>query len=263
MIARMRLLVTVLALLAPAASVSGQAREGVKVTLSGVVVDAKRGDPLPNAIVVLAGENRGMLSDSLGRFAFTNVPLGEQTLAVKQYGYEELDMVLDVAEGQEGVRVELQPGPLALEGFTVVADRLAIMSQRLESRRKAWGSTARLIDQERLASSGAYSALELLQTTGDLSFASCNSRGPANSFRAVATRVSGDACIVRRGSVTSPMVYIDEVPIIGGLGFLSTFRPYELYRVEVYSGGAQIRAYTHWYMERMAARPEALWPLEL
>lgn len=263
MVTRMRILAALLALLAPAASVSGQAREEVKVTLHGVVVDAQRGDPLPNAIVVLASENRGMLADSLGRFTFTNVPLGEQTLAVKQYGYAELDMVLDVAEGQEGVRVELQPGPLALEGFTVLADHLATMNERLENRRKAWGSSARLIDQERLASSGAYSALDLLQTTGAVSFASCSAKGLANSFQQVATRVSGDACINRRGSVMSPKVFIDEVPIAGGLGFLSTFRPYELYRVEVFSGGAQIRAYTHWYMERVAGRPEALWPLEL
>ncbi len=261
--ARIRTLLALLALLAPVASVSGQARAEVTVTLRGVVVDAVRGDPLPNAVVVLATENRGMLSDSLGRFTFANVPVGEQTLAVKQYGYEELDIELEVAEGQEGLQVELQPGPLALEGFTVLADRLETMNQRLENRRKAWGSTARLIDQERLTVSGAYSALELLQTTGAVSFASCNSSGPATSFQRVATRVSGDSCINRRGTVMSPRVFIDEVPIIGGLSFLSTFRPYELYRVEVFSGGAQIRAYTHWYMERMAGRPEALWPLEL
>ena len=69
------------------------------------------------------------------------------------------------------------------------------------------------------------------------------------------------SCVLRRGSATEPRVYIDEAPIIGGLQFLGMFRPYELYLVEVYSAGLEIRAYAHWYMGRLAGRPTALFPV--
>jgi hypothetical protein len=69
--------------------------------------------------------------------------------------------------------------------------------------------------------------------------------------------------VLRRGSLAQPKVYIDEAPVIGGLSFLAMFKPYELYAVEVFSGGLEIRAYTHWYMERMAEEPRLLWPIGL
>ena len=50
----------------------------------------------------------------------------------------------------------------------------------------------------------------------------------------------------------APEVWIDEAPVVGGMDYLRTVRPYELYMVEVYAGGRQIRAYTPRFMERAA-----------
>lgn len=252
-----------LALAAPAGAQQGGSASRPTTTLTGIVVDAVRGDPLPNAIVVWDELNRGTLSDAEGRFVLSGVPLGAGTLAVKQYGYEEINLDLDVTAGLAALRVELTPGPIALEGFSVLADHLATMDRRLESRRQAWGGSVRSLDQARLTASGAFDALELLANTGSLHFVSCSQTLPARSFQRVARSAGEGPCISRRGTVTNPKVFIDEAPVLGGLGFLATFRPYELYLVEVYSGGAQIRAYTHWYMERMAKRPEQLFPLEI
>ena len=227
------------------------AREGVLTTLRGVVVDGLRGDSLPNAIVLLVDDKRGMLSDSLGRFEFRNVPVGPQLLAIKQYGYAEVNLDIDVVQGQDAVRIELKPGPLALEGFTIVADHLATMNKTLRNRRNAYGRSVQALEQERLTSSGALSVTEFLQTEGSLNLVSCSTSDRP-----------GD-CVMRRGRATEPRVYIDEAPIIGGLDFLASFRPYELYLIEVYSSGLEVRAYTHWYMERMAGNPRMVFPIGL
>ena len=218
-------------------------------TLRGVVVDRLKGDPLPNAVVLLADENRGLLTDSLGRFTFDRVPLGPQILAVKQYGYDEVNLDLDLREDHPELTVELDPGPIALQGFEVVARNLATMDRQLETRRRAFAGSVRAHEQDRLAASGADNVMQFLQLQGGLQAYRCG-------------RISG-ACLFARGRVTEPKIYIDEARVVGGLDFLAMFKPYELYLVEVFSGGAEIRAYTHWYMERMAERPVRLWPIGL
>ena len=228
-----------------------------RTTLSGVVVDALRGDALPNSMVLLADEKRGMLTDSLGRFSFPDTQFGPQLLAVKQYGYEEVNLDLDLLEGHGPVRVELRPRPIALEGFAVVADNLAAMYRQITNRRNAYGHSARAISQASLTASSARSVIDLLQTRGGLQLRQCGSlrAGPGGS--------AAGQCVLRRGRSVLPRVYIDEVRIIGGLEFLAMFRPYELYLVEVYSSGLEVRAYTHWFVERRAERPLQLWPIGL
>lgn len=237
----------------------------LRTTLSGVVVDALHGDVLPNSIVLLADENRGTLTDTLGRFSFPNVRFGPQLLAVKQYGYEEANLDLDLLEGHGPVRVELRPGPIALEGFAIVADNLAAMDRQITSRRNAYGGAARAIPQAYLAAAAALDVVDVLRTRGGLQLHRCSSlrTGPATSFRPSGGGSAVGRCVRRRRSFVRPRVYIDEAPIIGGLEFLAMFRPYELYLVEVYSSGLEIRAYTHWFVERMAARPRGLWPIGL
>lgn len=56
----------------------------------------------------------GVLADSIGRFTFSGVRIGWHLLAVKQYGYDEINVDVEVAEGQTPVRIELKPGPLPL-----------------------------------------------------------------------------------------------------------------------------------------------------
>ena len=71
------------------------------------------------------------------------------------------------------------------------------------------------------------------------------------------------SCITRRGAARAPKVYIDEAPVIGGLDQLALYKPHELYLLEVYAGGSEIRAYTHQFMDRMARRTQALIPIGL
>jgi hypothetical protein len=242
-----------------------RAQEEPRTTIRGVVVDGRLGDPLPNTMIRLVDARRGVLTDSLGRFTLPNVRLGADMMAVKQYGYEELDVEIEFREDHPLLRIELQPGPVALEGFNVVANRLAVMEQRMESRRNATAVSVRAFDQERLNRSPARDMVDFLAMAGGVRPTDCASRGPTSLVGAGSPSLGWTSigCIERRGGVMAPRVYIDEAWAIGGLDQLAMYQPYEFHTVEVYSSGAEIRAYTHNFMEMMARRPMALIPLEM
>lgn len=78
---------------------------------------------------------------------------------------------------------------------------------------------------------------------------------------ATSVRAIGSVCFFVRGREAESMVYVDEMPVIGGLDYLDVLRPHELYMVEVYGQGRHIRVYTNHFMERAAKkrlRPVAL-----
>ena len=241
------------------------ARDETRTTLRGVVVDALRGDPLPNAMVRLVEANRGVLTDSLGRFVFLGVPLGPEQLAVKQYGYAELGAEIDVRLDHPLLQVELDPGPVALQGFDVVADRLAVMKQRLRNRRNAAPVSVHALDQDRLSRSAARDMVDFLAFEAGMMMVPCaqGRPGPALAFQPASSIPASTYCVIRRGQTWSPRVFIDEAPTIGGVDELAMYKPYELHLVEVYSSGLEIRAYTHNFMERMARRPMTLIPVHL
>lgn len=213
-------------------------------SVRGVVVDALSGDPVAGALVRRVDGRGGTVADSLGRFAVSAGRDGVLQLALYQYGYQERIVTL---EAGPLARVELDPGPLALQGLTVVAERIATMEERFASRRNAAAFSARAVGAERLMNTSARDVLELLTLEAFLMPAACGMRGTS-------------ACVVRRGRVIEPRVYIDEGLAVGGLDQLATYRPHELFLVEVLAAGSEIRAYTHQFMERAALRPVQLIP---
>jgi hypothetical protein len=122
------------------------------------------------------------------------------------------------------------------------------MDQRLRARRNATPVAVRSFEQDRLVRSASRDFLEFLTLEAFLHTQPCGGR----SF--------SSQCVIRRGRLVAPRVYIDEVPIMGGLDHLASYQPYDLYLVEVYSSGQEIRAYTHLFMDRMARREIALLP---
>ena len=240
--------------LLPASGLRGQEPRASPTTgvVRGVVVDDGTGTPLEGARVRLEGERRGVLADSLGAFEIRGAPLGFNFLSVDHYGFVGMVVPVDVTAGpQVPVELRLPASPLVVEGITVAAEHVATMEQRLRSRRRAVPYAVRAFDLERLTRSAATTMVEFLQFEGSMFTVPCPARTLANS------------CIVRRGRVQEPVVYIDEVRAFGSLDQLATYSPHELYLVEVYSMGSEIRAYTHNFMHRMARRPMALIPIGL
>lgn len=220
------------------------------VAVTGIVRDSVSGMPLAGARVRLVKEDRGTLADTSGRFVFEDLPPGQHLFSVQHYGYQErLLMLAAKTAHQEPHDVLLRPMPATLEGFEVIADRLATMESRLRARRNAVPVAVRTMDQERLFHSAATDMHHFLRTEAFIQMVSCPS-GSAYEW-----------CVLRRGGRMEADVYIDEVRTIGGLDQLQDYLPQDFYLVEAYGGGLQIRAYTHHFMDRMARRPMALLPV--
>jgi hypothetical protein len=220
-----------------------------EVVLRGVVRDALSGAPLLGARVYLPGRRAGTLTDSLGFFSLDGVEVGYQELTVEQYGFDGIIAELAVRPGMMPIALELNPKPVMLDGISVVSDRLQMMQARLESRRKSVATATRAFELERLMTSASLDLMEFLRFESGLRLTACGGR-----------RISS-LCLFRRGQWVEPRIFIDEVPAFGGMDQLASYRPHELYLIEVYGSGLEIRAYTHHFMERMARRPIALAPI--
>jgi len=200
--------------------------------LFGMVVDANSGEALVGAWVGYADSDRGSITDDSGRFRFPAIMPGRLALTVEQLGYETLEWVGAVSNTGELLRIELKPQPIVLEGLKVMVDRF-------ETRRRAVATSVFAYDAPDLQVGAAQTAMEFVRNRTNSSFLPC--RG-----------AFGGTCLWVRGELTQPTVYVDEMPIMGGLEYLDTFAPYDLYMIEIYGRGQHIRAYTHHYMERVA-----------
>jgi hypothetical protein len=207
--------------------------------LAGQVV-GEGGRALVGAFVGFADSEWGSLTNEHGRFLIPDVVPGPAVLRVEQLGYETLEWKGFVREG-EPLRLRLEPKPILLEGLTVVTDRF-------DTRRRGTATSVRWFDRADLATTPQETAFDFIKARAGLAPVRCNG-------------VLTDRCLRVRGRVTEPVVWVDETPVIGGVEYLESLRPHELYMVEVYGSGRHIRAYTNRFMERAARvrlRPIAL-----
>ena len=214
----------------------------------GVVRDATTQRYLEGARVAIEGIAGGTLTDSRGAFEVVG-DVGPLDLRVEQFGYEGVVVRVEVeAEPGASVEVALDPEPFMLEGITVVADGLAKMVERIESRRNAAGTSVRAFELDDLMSSPAWDIDELLTFGTTLTTVPC----PPDS--------DSDLCIRHLGRVVSPIVCFDDVPLHGGFDQLSGYPLHQFYLVEIFGRGTVLKVYTHWYMERVARSPRPLVP---
>ena len=248
----------------------------VRVTIQGVVLDEVTGTPVPGAAVYLEDDDRGALADSLGAFRIDGVPADSQTVVATQFGYWEIAAVVDVPEAGAFIEIELKPRAILLDGVTAVVDNIHTMERRLRTRRRSLPYQTRTFNQEQLLRSPEPDVLEFLWRETNLGRRPCpltvgvTMMGwrPARGLGGwdLPSQVPGalsSHCIWRRGSVISPRVYIDEIPAFSGLDALRNYPTTQIYALEVYSQGAEIRAYTYNFMQRMAENPRALIALSL
>lgn len=189
------------------------------------------GRPLVGAFVSLGDSEWGSLTNEAGRFRVPDVTPGVVTLHAELLGYEKLTWEGAVAAG-DAVALRMTAKPILLEGLTVVTDRF-------ESRRRSVASSVRWFDHAALATSPQTTALDFVQVRAGLSGVRCSGTW-------------SNRCFMVRGRATEPRVWVDEAPVFGGLEYLESMAPHELYMVEVYGSGRAIRAYTPQFMERAA-----------
>jgi len=74
--------------------------QGTTGTVRGVVTRSTGGPGVPGAQVFVVGGRVGGVTDSEGRYTFTGVPAGTQTVRVRALGFQPIEKTVDVAAGQ-------------------------------------------------------------------------------------------------------------------------------------------------------------------
>jgi hypothetical protein len=210
---------------------SAQESKPNRVLVTGQVLDKITREPIAGAHVELAKLDRDAFTNEYGLFALKNVPVGSHEVTVAQFGYTTLKVTRAFGEEASPFQLELAPDPIQLKAIEVVNDRLA-------RRRQTSTTSVFAYDAERLHNSAAFDAEDFVRqhvfTT------------PCRGFR------FGSTCVIRRGRVVAPRVFIDEVSTPGGMDFLAGLSTQDLYLVEIYGNGAQIRVYTNWFARNLA-----------
>src|SRR5688500_3080768 len=112
----MRKLIAFSAILFASQLLFSQAR--IRTQLTGKVTDAKTGEALPGASVVIADSRIGTSTDSQGVFTFNNLPAGHAIIEVSYAGYETFVDHIDIAQINR-MNFQLKRSVREYEGVTV------------------------------------------------------------------------------------------------------------------------------------------------
>jgi hypothetical protein len=222
---------------------SGSARDLLaqgRVRIRGRVLDEVTRTPVAGAFVGRSYSDSGVLTDSLGLFTLELLSDFSYPITVENLGYRTLDVVLSPTAPEEFTTILISPDPIAIQGLRVLVDRFA-------RRRRTYAGPVRAIDQDRLLNEPSQSAFELLRRS--IPFG----RPCRTSFE--------ELCTVRRGREQVVTVCIDERPAFAGARELELFDVKELYLVELYGWGSQVRVYSRWYVDRLLSEGRTLRPL--
>jgi hypothetical protein len=126
---------------------------------------------------------------------------------------------------------------------------LAELEERLERRRRRQGGRIRLIEHEALMMSDETTAFTLVERHVPLARI-CQDRPEA-------------LCIPVGARERRIGVCIDEVVPPAGASGLGAYEPSDLWLVEIYDNGRRIRAYSRWFVARMAREEGGLIPLTM
>lgn len=211
---------------------------GARVALTGVVLDAGTGEPLPWASMWLRDERRAS-ADERGVFRIPDVPTGGHLLLVERLGYESRYFPVAVMAPPLPVELRLEPDSAYQAG-------LAQMDRQLLTRRRSSRMSVRAYGEEDLRRSVSAGLRQFLEYDSSLSFVPCPSLGSFTDF-----------CVRERGRAVEPRVCIDG-RAAWGVEELGDYRPDELYLVEIYNRGVVIEAFTYRYMERVGRNPRVL-----
>ncbi len=90
------------------------------LTVFGMIQDAQTGEMLPNALIRVAGENKGTVSNKDGFFSLSQVPTDTSTIEVSYLGYKKSTVKLDPNKSKSTIRISMSENTVDLAEFTVV-----------------------------------------------------------------------------------------------------------------------------------------------
>ena len=194
------------------------------VRLTGVIVDAGTGEPIPGAKVSVEGRHLVAEADSSGRFILDGFGAGPQRLWVERIGYAGIFVeVTASAEREAPIRLTMSPEALQVEGISVTGRRGA---NDIET-----APTFATVIEAKNFQRRTTSLPELLSETAGVHV---ESMGGLGSFSTIS---------IRGSSAEQVQVYLDGVLLnsaFGGGVNLSDIPVSDVERIEIYRGKAPI-----------------------
>lgn len=240
------LFASVLLCLVPVGGLSSQ-------EITGRTLDGAGTSPIAGAEVRLVDADgepvSAAIADSLGRFAVTAPGQGSYRVVAERIGYRRTESpLLRLSAGRTyplDLLMELEPVPIDPIRVEVRAVR-----DRLERRRIASAARSVAIDREEFDDTPARDLGSYLAARAGAPLAPCQHQ---YRFRPV--------CFQYRNRLQPVCVYLDEVPLAGGIGALALYGGGYLERVEVYPAAGWIRVYSRQFMRRVKEGKEEILPL--
>lgn len=220
---------TALVALAPAVSPAaiGQEPADSSATLRGEVVSAMTGGPLHDVHVSLANAGRGVFTDSAGRFVLAGVPAGRDTVSVRQVGFADESVPLELRPGRvTRATLMLSETVLRVEDITVTVDDPAETGRLVgfeERRRKGHGY---FLGPEEIDDRIITRPSDLLRRAPGVRV------GPSGTGRRTSITIG------RSQRRCEPAMWVDGQPIRDF--HVDDLAPSDLLAIEVYRGAAEI-----------------------
>jgi TonB-dependent starch-binding outer membrane protein SusC len=195
MIHRTTILVVLLALLLPGVVLAQHGQ------ITGRVIDAETGNPLPGANVLVIGTQIGAATDGDGYFILNRVPAGERSIEARFVGYRSLRQQVTL---QVGADITLN---FNLRASALELDDVIVTGQARDTRRREIGSVVTSVSTAGLQEAPVTSLSQLLQ-----------GRAPGVLVQQGSGAVGTASRIVLRGPTSltqgvQPVIYVDGVRI--------------------------------------------------
>jgi TonB-dependent starch-binding outer membrane protein SusC len=189
-------------------------------TVSGVVLDAETGEPLPSANIVYAGTTIGTATNLEGEYSL-EVPSLDGTLVFRYVGYETREVPI---AGNTVINV-------SLESETLLADELVVVAYGVQQRSLVTGAISR-IEARDIQQSASLRVEQALQgrTPGVIVMQNSGQPGSGVTVRIRGIGTTGDA---------EPLYIVDGMPV-SGIDYLS---PNDIASVEVLKDAAATAIY--------------------
>lgn len=214
------------------------------VDVTGTVVNKESGRPVANAIVSITSDRTGVLTNEKGQYTLDKVKAGKVSISAEKLGYETLTWEGTVGPSEGPPTLELPPKDSLLAGLHKEITRFA-------RRRASAPVSVQSFDDNQLATSTQSNVMDFVEARAGVANIDCPGL------------LGSDRCYLVQGMVVMPIVYLNDQPIAGGEGYLESISPQDLYLLEVYAHGAEIRVYTPQFMLRAARTDYRPLPLGL
>ncbi len=182
--------------------------------LVGRLIDKGNGQPLLGASVGLSGSDWSSITDQNGVFVIPGAFVGWKadrkggfSLTASRLGYETLIWEGDLSRNDDGLTIEISPEAEILEG-------IAEIRKSLKSRRVGSGTDVQAYDRTDLVTAREATVLRFLTNR------------------------------VRVPQRQRPVVFVDEVQVMGGIDYLDGIDPIDLELMEIFQSGRHVRIYT-------------------